>query len=1281
MLKSLFSTNKKTKHPIKNIGKINLLTPKIFPKEKAKIIFKQYFEKLHNAIYSDDATNIAITGSYGSGKTTIIKNYQNVFDTIETGREYLNISLATFKEETDKDVETQNKDKSKKIIDSNLTKEKNKSLLKIKEEKQNLERLIELSILQQILYHVEPSVIPNSNLKRIRSLTSKFLFWFTFLSIVWLFSTTILFKFDHISKVNPYTWNSVKPIDWFIVILTLIFTGGLYYLIHKGIRLLSSTKISKLKFFEGELELGGDANKSILNEHIDEIIYFFQKTKYDVVIFEDIDRFENTEIFTKLREVNQLLNKSKLIKRELNKIVFIYAVRDDKFKNEERTKFFDYIIPVIPFVSPTNANEQLWKLIKQEGLKDMFTKNFIDDVITFIDDIEMRLLTNIFNEFLIYKSKVLTKDNNKERNNNLLAIVIYKNLHPKDFSELSQRKGFMFEIINKKKYFIEEHIKVIDLEIKELQEKQREINNETILVKRELRAIYITAIHEIITNISQIIINSKVYNLEDLIEEDIFEDFMQQDKIEYNFYKTYNNNLFIKQSGISDFSFSDLEKAVSKEYNFGERTNLIDDKYNSKKLDIKRQIQDFKTKKIGIESWDLSEIFQELNIKPDTSKFENSRLIKYLLLDGYINENYSHYISLFHEENLTNEDFDFERKVKSGENSPFNFELKRIYNLVNKIDIRYFGRPVSLNFDLLNYLLDNQSKEKDKLNRFFKQLSNENPRVIEFIDEYIKNEELKISIKTSNKNSIKSTNIESFVKILSKNWVRFWDFIYLDSNYTDEKIRKYITYIIQYSDIEDLVFFTNGGNINTYIMQQRDFLTFFSKDYHQKVKKTISALNTSFETLGHSTDKTKELFQYIYENNHYKINLNNISVLLETFHKDKSVSGINGVLPDDFTSNNYETILNSGCTHLIDYINENFTEYVKKAYLKTEIDNEEKETILSKYFFNNNSLDLDLKIKIIKELNTIINKLVDIEEIVIKDELFRLNKVKASWSNILHYLTLIEDKEVIPEIIIDFYNNENNHKELSKNRIASSSGHTEEFYKSINKSIILSNKLNIEAYKDLIKSTGYIYHSLEFEDLESEKVQVLIDKSKLTLTEDNYDKLRDVFPEKHIALIENYQSKFMDKISSFTLNETDYAYLFDSKKIKNANKLKLLKKITVENLKTSEKLSRVVSDYVLISKNLTLNINMLSNIISHNLPTDSKVNLITLYCNQLTNQEIVKLITLLPRSYSKIATKSQTTIPKNSINLNFIKSLENKGFIGTVKENKRNEYRLYMNKF
>ncbi|EFH8703717.1 hypothetical protein GFZ72_24495, partial [Escherichia coli] len=97
------------------------------------------------------------------------------------------------------------------------------------------------------------------------------------------------------------------------------------------------------------------SSPSLLNVYIDEIVYFFDSTKYDVVIFEDLDRFNNGRIFVKLREINQIINNCLSDRKPVK---FIYAVRDGIFNSaESRTKFFDFVMPVIPVMDNQNAYE------------------------------------------------------------------------------------------------------------------------------------------------------------------------------------------------------------------------------------------------------------------------------------------------------------------------------------------------------------------------------------------------------------------------------------------------------------------------------------------------------------------------------------------------------------------------------------------------------------------------------------------------------------------------------------------------------------------------------------------------------------------------------------------------------------------------------------------------------------------------------------------------------------------------------------------------------------
>lgn len=60
---------------------------------------------------------------------------------------------------------------------------------------------------------------------------------------------------------------------------------------------------------------------------------YFDSEDIDVVIFEDLDRFDDPQIFEALREMNTLLNGPKRGKaRSRRPLRFVYAVRDSLFE-------------------------------------------------------------------------------------------------------------------------------------------------------------------------------------------------------------------------------------------------------------------------------------------------------------------------------------------------------------------------------------------------------------------------------------------------------------------------------------------------------------------------------------------------------------------------------------------------------------------------------------------------------------------------------------------------------------------------------------------------------------------------------------------------------------------------------------------------------------------------------------------------------------------------------------------------------------------------------------
>lgn len=1182
---------------------ISSLAPKVLTKKEDIEKIQPYLDKLNETIDTKGINNVALTGGYGSGKSTII----GTFKELNPQYNFLNISLASF---------------NKKKSDDKLSQADQKL------QKEELERLLEVSILQQIFYHVKPNEIPESRFKRIINIPDWKIWGISLGFILWVSSSVLLLKYNYLDKINPNNWNTNDSFDWFSLFIFVIAFIGLGLFSKLIIKLFSNSKINKVNI-KGELELGDNVNKSVFNEHLEEILYFFERTKFDVVLIEDLDRFDSTDIFTKLREINILLNNSKLINREIN---FVYAVGDDLFNDKkERVKFFEYIIPVIPFINSSNADEQLRTLIKEAGLDEkIFTKEFISDVTTFIDDIDMRLLTNIFHEFVIYRKTL--KPEFIKKNDELFAMITYKNIDPKDFTKLNRKEGKLFELINNKRKYTKKFISKIDSEIELKNSQISEVENHIITDIEELKSIYL---QKILSKSPPNALISKT-----IIESDL-DDLINSSSINYN----YNQHSYM-YSGVFNYDFSEIENEINPDYTYEERAEFIESKHKNKIDVLKKEIEKLKSKKILIENWNLKQIFNEIDINEYLNDFSNNGLLRNFILNGYINENYNDYISLFHEVSITKEDFVFEKNVKGGYPTDFTYKLSdKIENLVEKIDEKYFERETILNFDLLDYLGSNYNKYSAKYDSIINLLSNEKEKSIHFIDEYIQ-EEYRL--------------IEIFIEKLVENWKGFWDYLFLNSNYSEEKLNRYLELIIRFSKVDKLL----KNNDHLYLKHQIEENTLFFSlilgnddiDYYDKISKLLKDLNIKFEELDYPNKKTERLFNYVYNNNHYRINKDNLLQMFLLFGKESS--------EEDYCNSNYSTILKSECKPLINYINSNINTYVDNVYLKLEENNFEDEISLTN-LLNDEILSSKSKIKIIQKVETKVSELKNINELEVKTQLLINNKVIPKWNNVIDYFTA--SKNTINENLIEFLNFEDVYTKLSEEKMIFKS---ESFdYASFREKLLLCNELLDESYKNILKNSIYNRDVLAFEKLNETKVIYLVNNI-LNTTKSNYDLLREHFPNNHITLIENNFKHFFDNVDDFETDDEDVLMVLKSERISIDNKFAYINQLEQQIIIGGKEISKIVGNIILQkSTKVEFEYNTIESLVKNATSSENKVRLVNLYFNDLDNNNIISLLKNI-FEYNKLFEKGKPTYEKSDYNNTLLGKLKTKSLIKNYYDDK-----------
>lgn len=1213
-LNKIFGFSKKTKYKKKTL--ISSLAPKVLTKKEDIEKVQPYLDKLNETIDTKGISNIALTGGYGSGKSTIIKTFQH----LNRQYKYLNISLASF---------------NKKKIDKSQNPEQQKI------QKEELERLLEVSILQQIFYHVEPKQIPESRFKRIVNIPGWKICGISLLFIVWLYCSILLLEYNYLDKINPSTWAIDRNFDFWALAIILVAFAGVGMLSKLVISLFSNSKINKVNI-KGELELGENVSKSVFNEHLEEILYFFEMTDYDVVIIEDLDRFDSTDIFTKLREINILLNNSKLVSQEVN---FVYAIGDDLFEDrKERVKFFEYIIPVIPFINSSNADEQLRTLIKESGLEeDIFTNEFMSDVTTFIDDIDMRLLINIFHEFVIYR-QTLTPDLVK-KNDELFAMITYKNLDPKDFNLLNKRDGELYKLINNKKEYIKELVGKIDDEIRLKTKEIKDIENHLMIDLDELKNIYL---QKILSKLPQnTLLNDNIINLD-------LEDLKENPSLVYQCFDGHN-----RRNRQFDFVFTDIEKEVNPNYTYDERVRLVTSKHSNKADSLKSEIEKLKKKKSEIENWDLRQIFNEIGVNQYFDVFSNSKLLRNLVLEGYINENYNDYISLFYEGALTIGDKKFEQNVKAQYSPDFKYELTNVENLVGKsFELKHYRRESILNFDLVTYLGKNYGKYSDKYESIIQLLSNEKETSIKFIAEYVEGEERPIKI---------------FIEKLTEHWEGFVEYFFDSINLSEKTEDKFLELIIRHSKNETILKNQNTAILKNRIDETRHFVSLFPDadniHYIGKVTKLLIALGVKFKKLDAPEDwKEGKLLKDIYGNNLYRINPENLLQIISLFGKD--------VTEEEFYNSNYSAVLKSNYDPVIKYVKSNIETYIKGVYLILENnDSEEEENYIE--LLNNSDLEFDLIWNIVEKVKTKISDLGGIDMADVKSTLLHCNKVVPTWDNVADYYASVDN--IIDEKLVGFLSYKDVQEALSKDRMKHEDDSFD--YPSFRKDLLLCDEIPDESYTIILSGSIYTRDELPFENLSETKVTFLIN-NVLTTTKANYDLAREHFTTQHIRLLEKDFSKFIQNIDDFETDEKDIVLLLKSSLISIEDKLSYIPKIDEQLITNNSEIAKAVGGVIhdKYSEIVFNSVETVVSIIANTFGAANKVRLIVLFINQLDELNLISLLKTM-EGFDKLFEAKRPTFIKSDENKKLLDILMSKNLIKRFYDDKwsNNKYRVTTN--
>lgn len=1139
-----------------------------------------YSEAILFATRNPKVFNIALTGPYGSGKSSIIQSFLKRYR-----RPALHTSLAAFVPEADSGGE--------------------------KVSRQEIER----SILQQMLYGADANKLPLSRFKRIQSPGV----WSVFKSLFIMLGVLALwYVFQQREEIISGSFFVPLTLSNWINLGSLLFAFTfLWVTLHHFYVASFGLSLKGISLKDVEIKPAHDDQASILNRHLDEIVYFFQRTKYDLVVIEDIDRFEDAEIFVTLREINSLVNENAGVKRIIR---FLYALRDDIFVNTDRTKFFEFIIPVIPIINTSNSIDMVLKQGRRLELDGRLDAQFLREVSRYLND--LRLIQNIFNEYAIYVANLDTDGENLLNTNKLLAILIYKNVYPRDFEQLHRGEGNLAKILNRQSELIGHGEAKYRAEISEIEKRLEVADQQTPSDLRELRQIYAMALIETLpADAVALSFDQRTWiAFSKLVNQDAFEQLIETPR------------LFHRNSrGQQQVDVSKLQSEVDSQKSYQQRKKEIESKAADNKNKSLRQIRDLRSKISALRTTKLNELLR-LNTDYVEDLFENfgenGELARFLILEGYLDDTYYQYTSLFHSGRLSPNDNKFLIQIRAFITPEPSFPIDNPKEVIAAMRDEDFRQGFVLNVKLVDSLLSDENLYLGQTQKLFEFLSSEFERCEDFFEAYY----------TS------GCDVEGLLSGLIKKWKGLVP-TFIASPNNISHVTQLISKLPETSlkplarDFDELPEFIST-NLPEILVNSPEI-----------EPERLVCLDFEVKDLA-AIKEHSEIERVMFDKGLYELTIANLEYVYQ------AILGENDLEP--MRERNFTAVRSTNNATFMKRIERDFDRYFNNVLLELDQNSKEDASAILNVI-RHDTIDQEDIWVFLKRQTTMLPALKDVPE-RLHSMLFQLGKIEPIWVNCLDF---IESERFEEESLVSYLERDFVRATILKHPIPDDSNSLK-----LRQFLLNAGALSDAAYREYVQALPNSFKTPP-KELEPSKLRILIDEGKITFTKEALDAL-DGYRDLQVLFVVVNIDKYLAGPDSFELDDGFLEELLRSE-IDHVAKLQVVELMDLGELVGLPERAALIGPII---NNADTNIpnldgSIAQSLVIHSKPIETQISLFNKCHMYMTDDEVHYVLDHLPKPFSGIKTGHKRPKLQNTPeNQDLVRWLNSRKIISSWSESK-----------
>lgn len=1076
----------------------------LLPKDDVNL--SNYQNALDYAMEHDEIRNVALSGSYGSGKSSVINSYEK----LRTTKKFLHISLADF----DKEGEPSSAKDTAKCLES--------------------------KILNRLLHQIDPKNIKQTQF-RIKAED-----WPHYHAVLAIFCT--IYALLLLYTIRFDAWKAFAatlppgPLDisWtaspslrVVAILLCFLLGGLalyrFTQTHDFQRLFKKLDVKGIV----GIEVFENTEDSFFDKYLNEVLYLFEHSGADAVVFEDLDRYDVTQIFEKLKEISDLLYQRK--QRTPNAYSpegksapkFFYLIRDDVFSSSERSKFFDFIIPVVPVIATDNAHDLMQERFVQAGFQNVFEPKFLRAVSLYLTD--LRLINNIVNEYIVYQGLLDGNDLHRDANRQL-AIIIYKNLFPKDFEQLQRGAGYVYSLFAQRETLLANQRAKLDEEAQRIQERLHQAQQEHLQSIDELNALYLPK-------------SSRIYTIDgsypnaNLNRTELIRSLLSAGAA------TRHNGGYTERMDISS-----LRTQMEENPEYQRRKQAVEDRDAKQSSRLQSRLAEISQEKNLLNTKKLSELIEadssvwSLGSLPEQKRAElryitSSRefaLLKYLIRDGYIDEDYSIYISYFYPNSLSIRDKNFLLGLTGHRKPDYSYPLDSPALVLEWTDESYFALEEIGNFSLFNYILE---QKNDRLLRIW----------LESVDRWSETDESAFAFPLALWRTTPHRGyLVQVINDITPHWFETWTERELLS---DSEWKAYAVDTLLNYRLKSIQQMNHEGWLADAIAGKEDFLQIDDLTDAEKFTTALRTLAVRFRSLA-LREQDMPLAERIYRENLYELNGEMLGLWLTLFY---------GAPKDEALKRSYTYLTDKPDVPLSQRVEESFPEYLN-AILNQNDPSFSDTPQAALALLNHPEIGGEDGTAYIQHLDTVLENLREVEQKAFWPVLLDEDCISFCWENATsYYAEYCSKTNPLDDHLVGFLQRGNSGIAWTWDNLCDEMGTDEAnvFYQKL----IQCTALSPDCYRAVLKPIDAHYTPFIIKGLPDEYAKVLIDLGIIPVTAENIKFMRASYPGQMVNfLMQDGCSKFSDMMETgeATLEEAELTALLEDKRLGDSTAMRLL---------------------------------------------------------------------------------------------------------------------------